>query len=125
MVGRGGIYGDLHGDGQPVGGHCAPEMNGMDERQAEINRRMAEPTPPGSPLEIIDREYFQGLLAERDAEIERLLALLKPFDEFAQFVAAGHPGWDHDHFTIFGGLTLAPFRAVRAAIPDQQNGDKT
>lgn len=93
-------------------------------------------------METIDREYRSGLVSEKDAEIERLQdrvtraeaamenealitrdqayeierlrAALKPFADFAEFVAANHPGWDHDHFTIFERLTMEPFRKAGA-----------
>lgn len=48
----------------------------------------------------------------------RQLEALKPFSDFAAFIAKHHPGWDHDKFLVFGVdhadgcLWMAPFRLV-------------
>lgn len=52
---------------------------------------------------------------------ERLREALKPFADFAEWVATNHPGWDHNEFELQQhdfpyALSMAWFREARAAL---------
>jgi hypothetical protein len=63
---------------------------------------------------------------DAEAEVAKLKEAAVPFVEFAEFVAADHPGWDHDAFSIDlpGGylFSMKPFRALRVAVEKKSGG---
>jgi hypothetical protein len=65
---------------------------------------------------------------EMREEIRRLREVLKPFANYAAWVAEHHPGWDHDDFSVglpdgffakTGADKLGAFRAALCALKSE------
>jgi hypothetical protein len=70
---------------------------------------------------LIRAHYANEMVAKIEAE--KLRDALKPFADYAEYIATERPGWDHDEFYISGQPSQMPklgaFRRAREVIRKQ------
>lgn len=102
------------------------ETKGYDELMAAQNAivRAVWDLLGGEDATRVDGQNLVARVREVVAERDEAREALKPFAEFAAFIAEKRPGWDHDDFPIItmdalaGCMHMFAFRRARQALGD-------